>query len=75
MSKKEKYLYLVHGKRYDLIIKYYVTFSKTDTQNVLKCNEKMLEESDVIMSRTTKRFKFIRGFIYLNKYVGGKELC
>ena len=73
MTKKEKYLYLNHGRRYDLIIHYYITHSYNDTENVLKCNEKMLEEVDVIILRKVKRFKFIKGYIYFNKYVGGLE--
>ena len=71
MTKKEKYLYLVNGKRYNVIIRYYITYSYNDTENVLKCNSKILEESDVVINRTTKKIRMLKKFIYLNKYVGG----
>lgn len=75
MTKKEKALYLVHGKRYEVVIKYYITFSSNDTENVIKCNEKILNHCNVIMQRNTKKFKLFKRNIYFNKYVGGIEKC
>lgn len=69
---KEKALYLVHGKRYEIIVKHYITLSRNDYENVIKCNTKMLEKANIIIERKTRKIKMFCGWIiYLNTYYGG----
>lgn len=70
--RKEIKLYLQHGYKWDIYIKYYITYSNNDTENILKVNDKVICNNLTIIKRVTKRIKFLKKYIYFNKVYGGK---
>lgn len=71
-NKKVKQLYMIYGKRYDVKVVYKITICDHDTENILKCNEKLIDKNLVCMKRITKKMRFINKWIYLNKLYGGE---
>lgn len=69
--KKLKQLYTVYGKRWDVQVVYKITISDHDTENILKCNEKLIDKGLICMKRITKKIKIFNKYIYLNKLYGG----
>ena len=73
LTKKEKQLYLQHGKSWDVEIHYYITISRQDSENILKVHGKVIEDHGlVILKRITKRLTLPYGwYLYINKIYGG----
>lgn len=71
-NKKLKQLYTVYGKRWDVKVIYKITLCNHDTENILKCNEKLIDKNLVCMKRITKKIKLFNRFIYFNKLYGGE---
>ena len=73
MTKKEKKLYLVYGREWDVIVKYKIVIASLDTLNIIKCNEKMCDLNCVMLKRVTRKIKLFKLNIYLNTLYGGIE--
>ena len=73
MTKKEIKLNLMYGKKWDVIIKYKITISDHDTENILKCNEKMIDLNATLLKRETWKFRLFGRYIYFNKLYGGLD--
>lgn len=74
MSKKEKVLYMNHGRKWDVIVKYLITYSSQDGMNIIKCSEIACYKKSVILKRITRKYKFLKCNIYFNKlYLGLDE--
>ena len=71
LTKKEKVLYMYHGKKCDIVIKHYITISSHDTENILKIHDKMLDHCDIIIERKTYRIRLFNNYIYFNTIYGG----
>ena len=71
-NKKLKQLYTVYGKRWDVKVVYKITICTHDTENILKCNEKLIDKNLVCMKRITKKMKLFNRFVYFNKLYGGE---
>lgn len=71
LTKKEEKLYYNHSKQCAIIIRHYITLSYTDSENLLKVNERMLEHCNIIIQRKTWRFKLITKYLYFNTMYGG----
>ena len=71
MSKKEKKLYMQHGKKWDVYVFYKITISEHDTENIIKCHEKLCHYNCVALKRITRKFRFFGTNIYLNMLYGG----
>ena len=71
MYKKEKKLYINHGKKWDVYIKYLITYSSHDGMNIIKCCEKSIKYNCVILKRESRRIKLFGWYLYFNKlYLG-----
>ena len=70
--RKETKLYLQHGYKWDIYIKYYITISESDTENILKVNDKVIDNDLTVLKRETKIIKIFNKYIYFNKVYGGK---
>lgn len=71
-NKKLKQLYTVYGKRWDVKVVYKITICAHDTENIMKCNEKLIDKNLVCMKRITKKMKLFNRYIYFNKLYGGE---
>lgn len=71
MSKKEKVLYMNYGRKWDVIIKYHITYSSHDGMNIIKCCEVACDKKCFILKRITRKFKLFKWNLYFNKlYLG-----
>lgn len=74
MTKKEIKLYTIHGRKWNVYIKYKITFSSYDAMNVIKCCETAVDYDAYILKRLTRRIRLFNNFIYFNKlYLGADE--
>lgn len=73
LTKKEKVLYMQHGKKWDIVIKHYITISSHDTENIFKVHDKILDSGLIILKRVTKRIKIFNSYIYFNTVYGGVD--
>lgn len=71
--RKETKLYLQHGYKWDIYIKYYITISESDTENILKIHGKSVDSGLVVLKRITKRIKIFNRYIYFNTVYGGVD--
>lgn len=77
LTKKEKVLYMVHGKRWDIFVYHNINISRygsgssADTDNILKVHTKMIDLDLTIFKRITKRIKIFNTYIYFNTIYGG----
>lgn len=74
LTKKEKQLYFNHGKKWDVIVKHYITLCNHDTDNLLKVHGKVVDAGLVILKRETKRLRLpFNWYIYFNRVFGGVD--
>lgn len=73
LTKKEKQLYMNHGKQWDIYIHHVITISESDSVNILKTHDKIITNYDLtILKRETKRIKLLFGYyLYFNTVYGG----
>lgn len=70
MTKKEIKLNVMYGKKWDVIIKHVITISVQDSENIIKCNEKLIEYNAVCLKRITRKIKVFDRYIYINTLYG-----
>lgn len=71
---KEKKLYILHGRKWDVLIKYKIGIYYNDSINIVECTEKMIDLDCVLMKRITIKIKLFNGYsLYLNKLYGGSD--
>lgn len=70
--KKELKLYTLHGKKWNVQVTHKITLSNNDTENILKCNEKLCDKNLVCIKRVTKRIKLFNTYLYINTLYGGE---
>ena len=73
LTKKEIKLYIKYGKKWDIVIKHYITVSSHDTENILKVHSKSIDSGLVLFKRVTKRIKVFNRYIYFNTVDGGVD--
>ena len=73
LTKKEIKLYQMYGKKWDIVIKHYITISTHDGQNILKVHGKMIDQGLVVLKRVTKIIKIFNRYIYFNTVYGGVD--
>ena len=73
LTKKEIKLYMMYGKKWDIVIKHYITVSSHDTENILKVHSKSIDSGLVVLKRVTKRIKVFNRYIYFNTVYGGVD--
>ena len=71
LTKKEIKLYSMYGKKWDIIVKHYITFSTHDGQNILKVHGKSIDSGLVVLKRETWKIKIFNRYLYFNTIYGG----
>ena len=72
-NKKEIKLHVMYGKKWDVIVKHVITISSQDSENIIKCNEKLIEFNAVCLKRITRKIKVFDKYIYINTLYGGLD--
>ena len=57
MSKKEKKLYMHYGKKWDVYVYHKINICEQDTENIIKCHEKLYHHNCIALKRETRKFK------------------
>ena len=73
MSKKEKKLYMHYGKKWDVYVYYKINICKHDTENIIKCHEKLCHHNCVVLKRETRKIKIFNTYLYFNTLYGGLD--
>lgn len=74
MSKKEKKLYMHYGKKWDVYVYHKINICEQDSENIIKCHEKLCHHNCVALKRETRRFKLFNTYIYFNTLYGGLDI-